>query len=86
MVTPDTLTALRQLRQGSEAWAKDDLVLGLSMSQISRRVDSMARAWARDTLSTLRGSGDQGDPPRSSAAGGANPRALEVTVDASAVY
>ena len=44
VVTPDTLTALKQLSQDTEAWTDDDLVFGLSMSQISRRVDSMARA------------------------------------------
>ena len=44
VVTPDTLTALKQLHYDTEAWADDDLVFGLSMSQISRRVDSMARA------------------------------------------
>ena len=44
VVTPDTLTALKQLRQDVESWTEDDLVFGLSMSQISRRVDSMARA------------------------------------------
>ena len=44
VVTPDTLAALKQLRQDSEAWSDDDFVFGLSMSQISRRVDSMARA------------------------------------------
>ena len=35
---------MKLLRQDSEAWADDSLVFGLSMSQISRRVDSMARA------------------------------------------
>ena len=44
VVTPDTLAALKLLRQDSEAWVDDSLVFGLSMSQISRRVDSMARA------------------------------------------
>ena len=44
VVTPDTLEALKLLRQDSGTWAEDDLVFGLSMSQISRRVDSMARA------------------------------------------
>ena len=44
VITPDTLAALKLLRQDSEAWADDSLVFGLSMSQISRRVDSMARA------------------------------------------
>ena len=44
VVTPDTLTALKRLRQDSETWTDDDLVFELSMSQISRRVDSMARA------------------------------------------
>ena len=44
VVTPDALTALKQLRQDSEAWTDDDPAFGLSMSQISRRVDSMARA------------------------------------------
>ena len=44
VITPDTLAALKQLRQDSEAWSDDDILFGLSMSQISRRVDSMARA------------------------------------------
>ena len=44
VITPDTLLALKQLRQDSETWSDDDFVFGLSMSQISRRVDSMARA------------------------------------------
>ena len=44
VVTPDTLIALKQLRQATEIWSDDDSVFGLSMSQISRRVDSMARA------------------------------------------
>ena len=44
VVTPDTLTALRQLRGDMETWSDDGLLFGLSMSQISRRVDSMAKA------------------------------------------
>ena len=44
VVTPDTLEALKQLREDYETWSDDDAVFGLSMSQISRRVDSMARA------------------------------------------
>ena len=44
VVTPDTLTALKLLGQDSEMWGDDEPVFGLSMSQISRRVDSMARA------------------------------------------
>ena len=44
VVTPDTLAALKQLRQDSRAGTDDAPVFGLSMSQISRRVDSMARA------------------------------------------
>ena len=44
VVTPDTLAALKQLRLNSQTWTDDDTVFGLSMSQISRRVDSMARA------------------------------------------
>ncbi|MYE54438.1 MAG: tyrosine-type recombinase/integrase [Chloroflexi bacterium] len=43
VVTPDTLTALKQLRQDSQTWSDEDLVFGLSMSQTSRRVNSMAR-------------------------------------------
>ena len=43
-ITPDTLAALKRLREDSEAWTDDEPVFGLSMSQISRRVDSMARA------------------------------------------
>ena len=44
VITPDTLLALKQLRQDSETWSDNDFVFGLSMSQISRRVDSTARA------------------------------------------
>ncbi len=44
VVTPDTLAALKQLRQDSEDRSDDELVFGLLMSQINRRVDSMARA------------------------------------------
>ena len=42
--TPDTLGALKQLRGDTETWSDDDLVFDVSMSQISRRVDSMAKA------------------------------------------
>ena len=44
VITPDTLAALKELRQDTEAWTDDDLVFGLSVSQISRRIDSMAKA------------------------------------------
>ena len=44
VVTPDTLTALKELLSDSETWSDENTVFGLSMSQISRRVDSMARA------------------------------------------
>ena len=44
VVTPDTLAALKQLRQDSGAQTDDEPVFGLSMSQITRRVDSMAKA------------------------------------------
>ena len=44
VVTPDTLAALKQLRGDTESWSDEAPVFGLSMSQISRRVDSMARA------------------------------------------
>ena len=44
VITPDTLVALKRMRQDSEAWTDDEPVFGLSMSQISHRVDSMARA------------------------------------------
>ena len=43
VITPDTLAALKRMRQDSEAWTDDEPVFELSMSQISRRVDSMAR-------------------------------------------
>ncbi len=44
-ITPETLTALKQLRQDSGVMTDADApVFGLAMSQISRRVDSMARA------------------------------------------
>ena len=54
VITPDTLAALKLLRQDFEAWADDSLVFGLSMSQISRRVDSMGepQGWAKDTPAT----------------------------------
>ena len=44
VITPDTLAALKRFRQDSEAWTDDEPAFGLSMSQISRRVDSMAKA------------------------------------------
>ncbi|MYC07381.1 MAG: tyrosine-type recombinase/integrase [Chloroflexi bacterium] len=44
VVTPETLTALKKLRGDTETWSDEAPVFGLSMSQISRRVDSMARA------------------------------------------
>ena len=44
VVTPDTLVALKQLREDDGYCSDDDLVFGLSISQISRRVDSMAQA------------------------------------------
>ena len=45
VVTPDTLAALKQLQRDAGVMADADApVFGLSMSQISRRVDSMARA------------------------------------------
>ena len=60
------------------------------MSQISRRVDSMARAAGLGEgysgHSGRVGPGDQDDPQRSSAAGGADPWALEVAVDAREVH
>ena len=44
-ITPETLVALKQLRQDSGLMSDTDTpVFGLSMSQISRRVDSLARA------------------------------------------
>ena len=43
-VTSDALAALKRLRQDSETWSDDDLAFGLSRSQVSRRVASMARA------------------------------------------
>ena len=43
-ITPETLTALKQLRQDSGVMTDADApVFGLAISQISRRVDSMAR-------------------------------------------
>ena len=54
VVTPDTLAALKVLRRASESWADDDPAFGLSMPQISRRVDSRLklRDWVGDTLVT----------------------------------
>ena len=90
VVTPDTLAALKQLREDSGSWADDDSVFGLSMSQISRRVDSMARAAGLGEgysgHSRARGTGDQDDPSGSSAAGGADSRALEVPINARTVH
>ena len=43
-ITPETLEALKLLRQASKVMPDADAsVFGLSMSQISRRVDGMAR-------------------------------------------
>ena len=90
VVTPDTLAALKLLRQDSEAWTDDEPVFGLSMSQISRRVDSMARAagLGDGIFGSLgaRGTGNQDDPSGSSAAGGADSRTLEVAINARAVH
>lgn len=44
VVTPDTLDALKQLQRDIDGCSDDDPVFRLSESQISRRVDSMARA------------------------------------------
>ena len=44
VVTPDTMVALKHLRGDTETWGDEAPVFGLSMSQISRRVDSLARA------------------------------------------
>ena len=44
VITPDTLTALKLLREDTGAQSDSESVFGISMSQISRRVDSMAQA------------------------------------------
>ena len=44
VITPETLVALKQLRRDTEMGSDEAPVFGLSMSQISRRVNSMARA------------------------------------------
>ena len=44
VITPETLVALKLLRRDLEVWSDEESVFGLSMSQISRRVDSMAQA------------------------------------------
>ena len=90
-ITPETLEALKLLRQASKVMPDADApVFGLSMSQISRRVDGMARvAGLGDGYSSHSGRvglGDQDDPAWSSAAGGADSRALEVAVDARKVH
>ena len=44
-IIPETLEALKQLREDSDVMPDSDApVFGLSMSQISRRVDGMAKA------------------------------------------
>ena len=90
VVTPDTLAALKQLREDSEAWTDNEPVFGLSMSQISRRVDSMARAAGLGEgysgHSGRVGLGNQDDSSGSSTAGGADPWALEVAVNAREVH
>ena len=89
-ITPETLEALKLLRQGAEPWAENKPVFGLSMSQKSRRVDGMARAAGLDEgyFRSLwaGGSGYQDDPAGSSAAGSANARALEVITYAGTVH
>ena len=90
VVTPDTLAALKQLREDSEAWTDNEPVFGLSMSQISRRVDSMARAagTGRRVLGSFgtSGAGHQDDSSGSSTSGGADTRPLEVAVNAGKVH
>ena len=44
VITPDTLTALKLLREDTGAQSDSESVFGISMSQISRRVDSMAQS------------------------------------------
>ena len=44
VITPDALVSLKQWRQYSNACSDDDPVFGLSLWQLRRRVDSMARA------------------------------------------
>ena len=44
VITPDTLATLKQLRRDLGAWSDEEAVFGLSISQISRRVDGMAHA------------------------------------------
>lgn len=88
VVTPDALAALKLFRQDSEAWTDDDLVFGLSMSQISRRVDRMARAagLGGGIFGPLRscGPGLKDDTPWRSSTGGTNSWVLKVTDDSAA--
>ena len=44
VITSDTLVALELQQQDSETWSDDAPIFGLSMSQISRRVNSVAKA------------------------------------------
>ena len=90
-VTPDTLEALKRLRRDSSVMPDADAsVFGLSMSQISRRVDSMARAGrsGRRVHWSLRscGPGYPHDAAGRSAAGGADAEPLEVAADAREVH
>ena len=91
VITPETLVALKQLRQDSGVMTDADApVFGLSMSQISRRVDSLAiAAWSWGRIFEpfgARGPGDQDDATGRSVAGGADAWALEVAADAREVH
>ena len=90
-ITSETLEALKRLWHDAGVMPDTDApVFGLSMSQISRRVDGMAKAAGLggrlfEPLGA-RGPGYQNDAAGRSAAGGVDARALEVAADAPARY
>ena len=90
VVTPETLAALKLLREDTGAQGDNESVFGLSMSQISRRVDSMAKAAGLGEgysgHSGRVGLAIRMTPQGRSVAGGADTRTMEVAVDARKVH
>ena len=90
VVTPDTLAALKQLREDSEAWTDDDSgIRAINVSDKSPRGQyGEGRGTGRRVLGSFgtSGAGHQDDSSGSSTSGGADTRPLEVAVNAREVY
>ena len=90
VITPDTLTALKLLREDTGAQSDSESVFGISMSQDKspRGQHGSSRGTGRGILGSLwaRGPGYQDDPAWGAPAGGADSRPLEVAVNAREVH